>query len=27
MAPDTPEALARFQEAVKQLTGKPAPSY
>ncbi|MGO9209859.1 MAG: hypothetical protein ACLPXM_18600 [Terriglobales bacterium] len=27
VVPDTPEVLAQFQEAVKQLTGKPAPSY
>jgi len=25
--PDTPEMLAQFMAAVKQVTGKPAPAY
>jgi hypothetical protein len=27
MEPDTQEAIQKFQEAIKEITGKPAPAY
>jgi hypothetical protein len=27
MEPDTQDVIQKFQEAVKEITGKPAPSY